>query len=137
MIKIYVIRCNEIPIYVGTTKGSIYEVIWRNALHIKGFEAFDKSLCTVELLENTEDRLRRVFWISHFLEQDAPLLNIYNQFEIKKYEGSFGTSNSKYHHSETGRRKLKEAQARYRQTDRYKKYQKEYRVRKKLEKYGF
>lgn len=137
MIKIYVIKYKEDPIYVGTTTKSLREVMTYYYAQIYGIDVYDKKLCTINLLEEAENRLPRNFWVRHFLDKGCKLLNIYTGYKINEYKGECKTSNQKYHHSEYGRIKLKEAQERYRQTDKYKAYQRKYRSHQKLKKYGF
>jgi hypothetical protein len=127
--NIYVIKSNEIPIYVGTTKHDIDKIPKLYIEKINGIGEYNKDTLTIELLESTDDRARRNYWINIF--EDYPLLNKYSGYKITKYDGPFETSNQKYHHSDNGRVKLKQAQERYRQTDKYKEYIKNYRLRKK------
>ena len=126
MIKIYIIKYKNDPIYVGATKGRIHDVMVYYFDRI--INEYDKDLCSVELLEEVDNRLARNFWIRHFIDKGYKLLNKYTGYDISEYEGVCETNNQRYHHSKEGRVRLKQAQERYRQTDRYRAYQKKYRI---------
>ena len=118
MIKIYKLIHNDNVVYIGQTKTDLKKRKRWGYKNNKLLQQIYKE-CSIELLEETNDKSRERFWIEKYENDGIELLNIqkgcgYNKKEYKKMTNNIHEKNWCQNNPD----RVKEIKAKYRENNR-------------------
>jgi len=138
MYKIYKLIYEDKVVYVGQTTQKLSRR--KHGDYGKNDEFF--KLCDIELIEETNDISREIYWIEYYISIGQPLLNKRNGDNINGYKITHKDKIKEYlkeymkKYRVLNKDKMLEYDRKYQQSDKRKQYLKEYRLKNKQKNNG-